>query len=302
MVNGPEPVLIGGYAKCFPEPFSGSTHSGKLLRKMVSDVGLGDVIFFDLWESERQERVGYVFTETRRRLLEYQKEGRQLVALGLRVFNALAVCEELREVIYFPHPASRRPEDLRRLKKGLERLKRIQDGGMTSRATTVRIPNGIESDAVFSEDRKFRYALSRKWSDGPMMLFVGLNPSVADERVDDRTQVRCRNSAKSYGYGGYFMANLFAYISTNARALEEVGDPIGPDNDSHIRAMLHNSTMTVAAWGCRDRRTHERAKEVARLLREARPIYALETTKDGCPHHPLYLKNDVQLVEWRGGL
>ena len=74
----------------------------------------------------------------------------------------------------------------------------------------------MKKDAVLSEDRKYRYLLSRNWDDTkPTVLFIGLNPSTADEKEDDPTINKCISYAKSWGYGKVLMANLFAFRSTN---------------------------------------------------------------------------------------
>jgi hypothetical protein len=49
--------------------------------------------------------------------------------------------------------------------------------------------------AAFSPDRTFRYALERSWGIGPTLLFIGLNPSTADEYTNDPTVTRCQNYA-----------------------------------------------------------------------------------------------------------
>lgn len=70
-------------------------------------------------------------------------------------------------------------------------------------------------DAILSEDRKYRYILSRTWDETkPTVLFIGLNPSTADEKTDDPTIRKCINYAKCWGYGKILMANLFAFRST----------------------------------------------------------------------------------------
>ena len=67
--------------------------------------------------------------------------------------------------------------------------------------------------AEFSPDRVYRYALYRTWGrDKRRVLFVGLNPSTADESVDDPTIRRCKGFAADWGYGGLIMANLFALL------------------------------------------------------------------------------------------
>lgn len=39
-------------------------------------------------------------------------------------------------------------------------------------------------EALLSEDRKYHYILSRTWDEAkPAVLFIGLNPSMADEKI-----------------------------------------------------------------------------------------------------------------------
>lgn len=77
------------------------------------------------------------------------------------------------------------------------------------------IPDDFQRSSKFSDDRAYRYELSRRWDSRPVVLFVMLNPSVADDEVDDATQLRCRRFAQNWGLGGYYAANLFAYVSTD---------------------------------------------------------------------------------------
>ena len=71
----------------------------------------------------------------------------------------------------------------------------------------------IYKNATFSSCRTYRYSLSRIWDKKKKyVLFVGLNPSTADEEVDDPTIRRCINYAKNWGYGGFLMVNLFYRI------------------------------------------------------------------------------------------
>lgn len=61
----------------------------------------------------------------------------------------------------------------------------------------------INSTAVFSACRKYRYSLHRTWDrENRKCMFIGLNPSIADEVVDDPTIRRCIRYAKEWGYGG----------------------------------------------------------------------------------------------------
>ena len=88
----------------------------------------------------------------------------------------------------------------------------------------------LSSDAVFSKDRIYRYALWRTWNENlPKTLFIGLNPSTADEIQDDPTIRRCIRYSRDWGYGGYIMGNIFGYRSTNPLVLKQIKDPISKD-------------------------------------------------------------------------
>lgn len=78
----------------------------------------------------------------------------------------------------------------------------------------------VQKDARLSSCRAYRFALWRIWDQSmPYAMFIGLNPSTADETRDDPTLVRCGNFARQWGYGSVCMANLFALRATGPRAL-----------------------------------------------------------------------------------
>jgi len=151
----------------------------------------------------------------------------------------------------------------------------------------------IKKSAVFSKCRKYRYSLTRSWNsaDG-YVLFIGLNPSIADETIDDPTLTRCINFAKDWGYGGLIMVNLFAYMSTYPIDLKKVKLPIGNNNNKHILKNHQKSQLTVAAWG-NDGHFLKRDKEVLKII--CNPM-CLNINKSGQPAHPLYQKKDQELI------
>ena len=73
----------------------------------------------------------------------------------------------------------------------------------------------MERGADISPCGRYRYSLWRKWGPGATCMFVGLNPSTADETADDPTIRRCMAFARDWGYGALCMANLFAYRATD---------------------------------------------------------------------------------------
>ncbi|MGT2908259.1 DUF1643 domain-containing protein [Streptococcus dentiloxodontae] len=129
------------------------------------------------------------------------------------------------------------------------------------------------------------------------MLFIGLNPSTADETVDGPTIRRCISFGKSWGYGGLYMTNLFAYRSTDPINLWAVDDPIGDDNDYYILNYAEISDEIVACWGNSGFYQH-RSKEISNLLEE---IYCFGQNKSGEPEHPLYLKKIPHLLNINKG-
>ena len=153
----------------------------------------------------------------------------------------------------------------------------------------------MERGAVFSPCRRYRYALHRVWEPASgVAMFVGLNPSTADEKADDPTIRRCIAFARAWGYGALCMTNLFAYRATDPADMKKAPDPIGWENDSTLSAWAHDAGVVVAAWGAHG--TYKRRDQSVRLLVPG--LHYLRLTKDGHPGHPLYLPKNLQPVAW----
>ena len=145
--------------------------------------------------------------------------------------------------------------------------------------------------AEFSPCRQYRYALWRVWDDRYLKskgyaLFIGLNPSTGDETQDGPTIRRCINFAKSWGYGGYYMANLFAISATRLRDMLIVSDPVGPDNDRWLEQLAQGAGIVVVAWGTPG---GHRGRDMD-VLSMLGTVHCLDITKHGFPKHPLYVR------------
>ena len=156
----------------------------------------------------------------------------------------------------------------------------------------------MEKSAIFSPCRKYRYTLWRHW--GGMFvsgyaMFIGLNPSTADEKVDDPTIRRCIRYAKDWGYAGLCMTNLFAFRATLPEVMKAQVDPIGPDNDMYLLDMASDAEVIIAAWGVNGY-YNGRDKEVIGLIKN---LHHLGLSNNGYPRHPLYLKKDLKPVLWQ---
>ena len=148
----------------------------------------------------------------------------------------------------------------------------------------------MEKDAILSEDRKYRYVLSRIWDKSkPMVMIIGLNPSTADETEDDPTIRRCINFADSWGYGGVYMLNLFAFRATQPTDMFKAINPIGSQNDKYINDYAKRVDKVICAWG-NDGNYKNRSSDITKQLDN---LFYLKMNKTGEPAHPLYLKSDL---------
>lgn len=150
-----------------------------------------------------------------------------------------------------------------------------------------------ESGADFSPCRTWRYALWRYWDMSDMancVAFIGLNPSTADETLDDPTIRRCIGFSKSWGFNGLIMLNAYAYRATDPNVMKAASDPLGPENLAKLAAYQGCVRLTIAAWGVHCDPVH--ALKVCVAVK--RPIMCLGKTKSGAPKHPLYLAANTQ--------
>jgi hypothetical protein len=157
--------------------------------------------------------------------------------------------------------------------------------------------------AIFSPCLKFRYTLNRILSESELsILFILLNPSKADEYINDNTVAKCMKYGSMWGYGRFTVCNIFALRSTDPRGLQqslnEGVDPIGEENDKAILSAANLADLIVCGWGMHGL-LNNRGKNVARsLLPFKDKLHYLNLCKDGTPGHPLYLKNNLRPQQW----
>lgn len=157
------------------------------------------------------------------------------------------------------------------------------------------------SDAHFSDDRIYRYSLTRIWGSinvnhDRLVAFIGLNPSTADETADDPTIRREIGYAKSWGYDGLIKLNLFAFRATDPMQMKKQQDPIGPANNAIIALIAEQCGLVVATWGAHGT-FRDRDRHVVKIIKK--DIHCLALTLNGIPKHSLYLKKDLQPQLWR---
>lgn len=140
-------------------------------------------------------------------------------------------------------------------------------------------------------DGNYRYTLYRRWEKyGPCILWVMLNPSTADDKVEDATIRRCIGFSDLWGYSAMYVGNLNPYRSTNPKLVEELPQHIAILNTTHLVNMMKLSEKTVCAWGTMGLR-HPPA-----FLGN---VWHLGLTQEGYPKHPLRLSKTTTLTQWR---
>ena len=146
-------------------------------------------------------------------------------------------------------------------------------------------------DAFISPCGKYRYALWRIWDTSlPLVMFISLNPSKADDNIDDPTIRRCISFSRSWGYGGFSIGNLLALRSPHPQDLWKDKDPIGPENDKWLVTLKAQAAMVVAAWG-NNGAFQNRDHTVAGMFSD---LYCLKISAKGRPCHPLYVAGKLK--------
>lgn len=151
----------------------------------------------------------------------------------------------------------------------------------------------MEKGAIISECGKYRYQLWRIWDNTKSLcMWVMHNPSTADANEDDPTIRRCIGFAKSWGYGGIYVGNIFAYRATNPKDMKgkSYNELVG-ENRQHIKDMESKCDLIIEAMG------NPVISSVMPFTYEKEPHY-LKLTKAGNPCHPLYLKSDLTPIKY----
>jgi hypothetical protein len=153
----------------------------------------------------------------------------------------------------------------------------------------------------FSTDRKHRYTLFRHWGDSAKFcVFIGMNPSGADEDAVDRTVDRCISFARDWGYGALYMLNTFSLRATDSNELMKSIDRLRSKNDIWIREIILSAPRVIAAWGEKGA-TRGRGKQVDKILLEncdPDRVFCFGRNKGGSPKHPLYQPANQETVPY----
>ncbi len=150
-----------------------------------------------------------------------------------------------------------------------------------------------DSGAIFSDCRKYRFILWRVWDKTKdYIMFIGLNPSSANEYKDDPTIKRVQKMAYNWGYGGVYMLNLYPYITPHPKNLI-LNNKYFDANEKWINIVNEKCKDIVFAWG-----SFKEAKNKSDRIISRYKGLALKINNDGSPRHPLYVNTNVELVKF----
>jgi len=167
------------------------------------------------------------------------------------------------------------------------------------------------STAEFSDDRLYRYSLTRVINPGPTwpanprpLAICGLNPSDANEIKDDPTITREIDFARRWDCDILIKVNAYAWVETKPKLMfaekrKNSRDIVGPDNDAHIKRAIEEckaaNGIFLVAWG--KHIEPYRQMVLADLIGDI--ATCLQTNLDGTPTHPLYLPATLVPVPWK---
>lgn len=150
----------------------------------------------------------------------------------------------------------------------------------------------ISRSADISNDKKDRFSLSRIWdSKKPKALYIMLNPSYADDESDDPTIRRLIFFSKKFKFGGFYVTNLFTQITPYPKELN-MDNNLKKKNLKIISELIKKSDLIVYAWG-------NLVSEPLQLRKLIESPLCFGINKNGTPKHPLYLRSDTKLQDFR---
>ena len=150
----------------------------------------------------------------------------------------------------------------------------------------------ISRFADISNDKKERFSLSRIWdSKKPKALYIMLNPSYADNESDDPTIRRLIFFSKKFKFGGFYVTNLFSQITPYPKELN-MDNKSKKKNLKIISELIKKSDLIVYAWG-------NLVSEPIELRKLIESPLCFGINKNGTPRHPLYLRSDTKLQDFR---
>lgn len=136
------------------------------------------------------------------------------------------------------------------------------------------------------------------------LLCIGVNPSTASPEKLDPTIKSVARIAKNNSSDGWIMINLYPQRSTNPNKIhQQLDDTIYHQNLYIIKSILDKYAISEiwAAWGTLITKRTFLSKclsDIYSITSEYNWITFGSTSKDGHPHHPLYLNSHASKTKF----
>ena len=147
-------------------------------------------------------------------------------------------------------------------------------------------------EAKFCYTKKNRYFLKREWDRSKgLLLYIMLNPSMADDKNDDPTIRRLINFTKKFNYGGFLVGNIFTKITPNPKEVDK-SRGMTNKNFKELLKLINKVDEVVYAWG----NSTDEPKELKYLVKSPK---CFGKNFNGTPKHPLYLPSNSKFIKFR---
>ncbi len=148
------------------------------------------------------------------------------------------------------------------------------------------------------ENNKIRYILGTKWKKTVMCFWI--NPSTAEPENLDNTVKSVERLSISNGYDSWIMMNIYPQRATDPNNMHKNINPtIHEENLRCIKEIIQEQKIDIwwAWWNLIEKRRYLKncLKDIYNLTYDynCHWISIWQKTKQGHPHHPLYLKSDT---------
>lgn len=164
-------------------------------------------------------------------------------------------------------------------------------------------------DLSSHDDANWYLGVNNRWMPRPC-VFIMLNPSTADGEDDDPTIRKCVKFAKRWKYERLEVVNLFAFRSKSPEFMKagvaKQGDH--PKNLAFAMNACLRAGVVVCAWGEHGRFMTQDYRFMANLKSQIdkadqdSKFKALAFNKSGTPKHPLYCRDNSELLPMKWGM
>ena len=109
----------------------------------------------------------------------------------------------------------------------------------------------VKTEAVFSEDKQFRFLLYREWDKTKKhALILSISPSEHSGISSDLTTMLVQNNVhKLEEYGGFSLVNLISAVGVEAKKLKSIDGLIGDETDKYIVEGAKAADIIVLTYG-----------------------------------------------------